>query len=143
MNMTTSLKQRVNLGLKLNTCQKSFGEENIVITNSSETSYTIQNHPRYTDQNEFSYSTQKKYDHIFFTSSNIPDNGADKSETGECYQIIQKANGKEQQDKVNSSAYIRLLNTILYSTKLSLLLMKMICPFLEYMMVIRPTKLQN
>lgn len=99
MNMTTSLKQRVKLGLKLNTCQKSFGEENIVITNSSETSYTIQNHPRFTDQNEFSYSTQKKYDHIFFTNSNIPDNSGDHSETGSCFQIIQKANGKEQQDK--------------------------------------------
>jgi len=97
---TTSLKLRAK-GLKLNTCQASFETGNVVITNnSSENSYTIANHPRYTDANEFSYSTQKKYDHIFFTNSTVPDvAGGDHSEAGEYYQIIQKANGKEQQDK--------------------------------------------
>lgn len=97
---TSSLKQRARPELKLNT-QKAFGEENIVVSRNSNNSYTVKNHPCFTDQNEFSYSAQKKYHQIFFNSSIIPESNGDHSDIGDFYYVVQKANGKEMQDKVD------------------------------------------
>jgi len=96
---TSTFKQRARPGLKLNTTQKTFGEENIVVTMNSNNSYVVQNHPCFTDQNEFSYTVQKKYNQIFFNSSIVPESSGDHSETGDFYFVAQKANGKEMQDK--------------------------------------------
>lgn len=96
-----TLKQRARPSLKLNVSQKTFEEEKIVVNRNSEASFIIQNHPRNTDQSEFSFTTQKKYEQIFFTSSTMPDLTEDHSETGSSYYVVQKANGKEQQDRVS------------------------------------------
>ena len=57
---TNTLKKRVRPGLKLNVAQKTFEEQTIQVNRNSEASYVIQNHPRFTDHSEFSYSTQKE-----------------------------------------------------------------------------------
>lgn len=96
------LKQRVRPGLKLNTAPQSASAEEekpIVITMNSSESYVIQNHPRYTDQSEFSYSTQKKYNQIFFSHETLPEAAGDCSYEGDAFYVVQKANGKEMQDK--------------------------------------------
>jgi len=95
-----SLKQRARPGLKLNVTQNTFDEEKILVTRNSTASYVIQNHPKYTDHHEFSYSTQKKYDQIFFAQKDSPQNTGDHSQLGESFYVVQKANGKEMQDKV-------------------------------------------
>lgn len=95
----SKLKQRARPGLKLNTNQNITEEEKpVVIKMTSTEAYVIQNHPRYTDQTEFSYSTQKKYSQIFFTSDALSEPSNDYSYAGEAYYVVQKANGKEMQD---------------------------------------------
>jgi len=98
------LKQRARPGLKLNVTQKAFEDDNILVNRNSEASFVVQNHPRNTDQSEFSYTTQKKYGQIFFTNSSMSDITEDHSYMGTSYYVIQKANGKEQQDRYKAKS---------------------------------------
>jgi len=106
---TSSLKQRARPGLKLNT-QKTFGEENITVIKNSDNSFIVKNHPCFTDQNEFSYSAQKRYNQIFFNSSMIPEPSGDHFNVGDFYYVVQKANGKEMQDKVATKFIIIVIH---------------------------------
>lgn len=112
---TSKLKQRARPGLKLNTTQKAFEEENIVISHNSTESYVVQNHPRFTDQNESSYTTQKKVTQTFFKDAEFSERLGDLSISGNSYYVVQKANGKDMQDTVRNKIKLSLTVSLVQS----------------------------
>jgi len=99
-NSTSTMKKSAKFGLSLNTKQKCFDEEPIVIRQNSNHSYVIQNHPVLTDLTDSASSATHKYGKMFFKDEGIAGNFEDYSYQGDSYYIVQRSNGKEMQDRV-------------------------------------------
>jgi len=91
-----NINKRPKPQLKLNTNQAHPEEKKIQIRKNSLNAYIVENHPLITDISK-SASASQKGPNYFFSST------GEESYLGTYYYILQKSNGKEQQDRYKAS----------------------------------------